>query len=889
MNELLIRINANATNFNDALKEVEKKTKALNDNLDKINRASAIAFGVLTAAIGGSVAAAARFEATFTNIVTQLDKTSFSTKTLDQGIADLRKGVIQLGVDSGENFAVLNTGLFELVSAGIPAEEALKQLGAASNLAIAGATDTASAVKALISAYTSYGAAAGTAQEVAEKFFTASKYGVTDVQGIATEFNKVAGLAFTLGVSFDEALGSATALTNNGAKPVAQAFTQFEAVLNSVILAQDKLKTESPEVQKALSLSNVRTVGLNEALRQTVTAVGGSVPALQKLLGSSNALAAVLSLTGAQAETAGKLIEALSDKEKQAADFAAALAVKKETLEKATARAARALEAAAIVLGTQFLPIVNAVADAVSATTKTFSEMSPAMQKLTAIAVGFFFVLAGGIVTLGLAGKALLSYSTYMGALEVAFGAGRIAATKFWAATTLGVSLVIASLPLVYDQFKKLIDLLQGGEKPKTLEEINKELERMKQLRADVDSGKDINFGDKKGAQLEKIDAEIAKLEDLKQKQIEVNKAKAGKTEAGTAPAAPDNTEATKTAYADAETRKRINLAQKEREQLRLIGENASKEEIEFAKRREDLRIAGVEAQSMTNAQERALAIENMRLKNEQLLLEEDEYQTKRAEALRVAREQQAVVDQELELLSSEQRAAIRQADIDAVTAQVKTEDQIRSEGARAKLQRQVDAANTYNANVLKYGKASAEIQRVLNSEEVQGAANAANQLISLQQSKNNTLKTIGKAAALTRIAIDTATGALSAYNSLSIIPIVGPALGAAAAAALIAFGAEQTSNVLAANTGGRVPLAGGIVGRDSVPAMLTPGEFVVPAQSYDEVVDAVAAQRSGDGGGSGANGDTFIIQGDFYGEETFIDRLADNLKKAKRTRNVEY
>jgi hypothetical protein len=72
----------------------------------------------------------------------------------------------------------------------------------------------------------------------------------------------------------------------------------------------------------------------------------------------------------------------------------------------------------------------------------------------------------------------------------------------------------------------------------------------------------------------------------------------------------------------------------------------------------------------------------------------------------------------------------------------------------------------------------------------------------------------------------------------------VGPALGAAAAAALTAFGVEQAGKVLAANTGGRVPVGIGSAGIDSVPAVLTPGELVVPNQNFDEVVNAVAAAR---------------------------------------------
>jgi len=43
--------------------------------------------------------------------------------------------------------------------------------------------------------------------------------------------------------------------------------------------------------------------------------------------------------------------------------------------------------------------------------------------------------------------------------------------------------------------------------------------------------------------------------------------------------------------------------------------------------------------------------------------------------------------------------------------------------------------------------------------------------------------------------------------------------------------------------------VTGGISGRDSVPAMLMPGELVAPAKNFDEVVNAVSAQREGSNG----------------------------------------
>ncbi len=140
----------------------------------------------------------------------------------------------------------------------------------------------------------------------------------------------------------------------------------------------------------------------------------------------------------------------------------------------------------------------------------------------------------------------------------------------------------------------------------------------------------------------------------------------------------------------------------------------------------------------------------------------------------------------------------------------------------------------------------------MMHSEVYQGTRSAVNEMLQFQQSSNNTLKAIGKAAAVADIIMKTATSVMNIYNGFSMIPIIGPALGVAGAAAAIAFGGEQLGKVMSAAQGGLI--TGGRAGFDSVPAMLMPGELVVPTKNYEEVVSAVASSRGGDRGESSDN-----------------------------------
>jgi hypothetical protein len=77
----------------------------------------------------------------------------------------------------------------------------------------------------------------------------------------------------------------------------------------------------------------------------------------------------------------------------------------------------------------------------------------------------------------------------------------------------------------------------------------------------------------------------------------------------------------------------------------------------------------------------------------------------------------------------------------------------------------------------------------------------------------------------------DTRSAAMGAYEAMASIPIIGPALGAAAAAGVIAYGAMQAGQMVQSFEGGGFTGAGsrsgGMDGKGGFPAMLHPNEVV--------------------------------------------------------------
>jgi len=102
---------------------------------------------------------------------------------------------------------------------------------------------------------------------------------------------------------------------------------------------------------------------------------------------------------------------------------------------------------------------------------------------------------------------------------------------------------------------------------------------------------------------------------------------------------------------------------------------------------------------------------------------------------------------------------------------------------------------------------------------KMQVASKFMGQMSSMMDTNSRKQFEIGKAAAIAQVAIDTPKAAMSAYSAMAGIPMIGPALGIAAAAAAISSGASQIQNIKSQTMGGGSVNAGGISGGDGAGA----------------------------------------------------------------------
>ena len=172
----------------------EKKVNKFALSLKKLAKVALVALG---AAIGKSILDFAKFEKSLTNVYTLLDKGTFNKFG-----KDLEKGALATMKKFGFGIEDTNKALFDTISAGVGAGDAIKFMDVAGKLAIGGVTNISTAVDGLTSVMNAYGIENFDATKAANTFFTAQKFGKTTVEALANSIGQIAPIANSAGMSF---------------------------------------------------------------------------------------------------------------------------------------------------------------------------------------------------------------------------------------------------------------------------------------------------------------------------------------------------------------------------------------------------------------------------------------------------------------------------------------------------------------------------------------------------------------------------------------------------------------------------------------------------------------------------------------------------------------
>jgi len=340
--------------FTTGLKQAGDQSSAFGKATDKtfalVAKAAKIAFAAVSAAVIKSVIDAMKFEAQMANVATMLDK-----RTMPM-LAKFKKEILDASKKFGEGTKTLTKGLYDILSASIPAEKAIDVLNVSVLAAKAGMTDAGTAADVITTLLNAYGEEAEHAAYVSDILFATVKKGKTTFRELASTMGVVATLGAKAGVSLEE-LGAMMAIMTRNGLSSEQAATALRGAITGLLKPSEEATEIARELGIEFGISAIEAHGLEGVMENL-----GGLPAdvLSKLFPNIRGLTAVV-------VAAGELTNELEDQLGIMEDGSPTMeAWEKQagTMQVAWDRLKATFKAVSINMGDQLLPTVRDIIDA---------------------------------------------------------------------------------------------------------------------------------------------------------------------------------------------------------------------------------------------------------------------------------------------------------------------------------------------------------------------------------------------------------------------------------------------------------------------------------------------------------------------------------------------
>ncbi len=267
------------------------KIREVQASMDGASRSSAnlstnlIAISASSFAIGTQLVTAAKAAIAFEQGIARIS--SISNFTVSQ-LETLKRQVLELTQRIGIDAPTALAALYEILSAGIPEQNAFKVLESSSKAAIAGVTDINTAAKIGVAVLNSYGLQVSQLDSVYDKLFVTVRDGVTTFPELAQNLGPVLPAARLAGVGLGEVSAAMIVLTRAGI-PTAEAATAIENAIKHL---------SAPTVEAAQTLRDlgIEYNGLSGTVEQ-IAKKNLSLDVLKTIIPDARGLRAVASLT----------------------------------------------------------------------------------------------------------------------------------------------------------------------------------------------------------------------------------------------------------------------------------------------------------------------------------------------------------------------------------------------------------------------------------------------------------------------------------------------------------------------------------------------------------------------------------------------------------------
>ena len=228
----------------------------------------------LAALVAGMVAAVKHAE----DFRAQMAQVSVMLGENQQMLSGMTEGIIRMSAEFGESKETLSKGLYDILSAGIDAADAMGVLRVAMKAAVGGATDVATSVDALTTVMNAYGLQAKDATHVSDVLFQIVKDGKITYAELGENIGKLAPTARAAGLTLEQ-MGATLAALVKVEKPE-RAMTSLSAALMAAA-QQGKSLFSIVEQFRGKRLEDIVDAGLSRNAAKAVALLAQNFDSLQ--------------------------------------------------------------------------------------------------------------------------------------------------------------------------------------------------------------------------------------------------------------------------------------------------------------------------------------------------------------------------------------------------------------------------------------------------------------------------------------------------------------------------------------------------------------------------------------------------------------------------------
>lgn len=318
-----------------------------------------------TVLTGFSVNAAMGFDKAMADVSTIVD-------TSKVNMADFRKEIKALSLEMGKSPEELTKGLYQTISAGVGAGDAMEFLKLSTKAAIAGVAESREAVDLFTTVLNAYGMSAKEAGRVSDVAFESVRLGKTTFSELAASMGNVASIASQANISIEEMFGAVTTLTKAGID-TATASTYLKNSLVGIIKPSGEAAEAAKKYGIELNASALKNRGFIGVLDQIKEKTNGNVTAITELFPNIRGMSAVMALAGSSSEEFASILESL-----KVATGATGVAFEK--MESSSAmkieKALNAIKLVGLELGEKILPMIVEQIDKAGGASGVYKQMS---------------------------------------------------------------------------------------------------------------------------------------------------------------------------------------------------------------------------------------------------------------------------------------------------------------------------------------------------------------------------------------------------------------------------------------------------------------------------------------------------------------------------------